>query len=149
MTVDGPSDRATTLAGAVSVRGTVSPASATVLVDGRPAAVAGGGFAASVALAPGMNVIDVLAGARGTTGAMTAVRVYRELPVTVPDLSGASPSSAVSSLRRAGLRATVVDVGGFFQSLIPTSSQVCRTSPAAGRSLAPGSVVRVEVAKLC
>jgi hypothetical protein len=42
-----------------------------------------------------------------------------------------------------------VDVGGFFQSLIPTSSQVCRTSPAAGRSLAPGSVVRVEVAKLC
>jgi hypothetical protein len=149
LTVDAPQDKATTLAREVLVTGTVSPASATVMVAGNRVTVTGGSFGAHVSVAPGSNVIDVLAGARGRPGAMTAVRVYRQLPVTVPDLAGADPSSAAAALRQVGLRVTLVDVGGFLQSLIPTSKQVCRTEPAAGRSLAPGTEVRVDVAKLC
>jgi hypothetical protein len=147
--VTGPIDQATTLAGAVAVRGTVSPANANVLVEGRPAEVRGGRFTANVSLAPGTNVIDVLAGAPHAAGSATAIRVYRQLPVSVPDLAGASPSGAVAQLTRLGLRPEVVDTGGFFQSLIPTSTQVCSTSPAPGAALAPGSGIQVQVAKVC
>lgn len=149
LTVSGPSDHTVTLAGVVSVRGTVTPADATVLVAGHPAPVKDGSFTAQVPLAPGTNVIDVLAGARKSTGAVSAVRIYRELPVTVPQLAGASPSRAEAWLSQLGLRPTVLETGGFLQSLIPTSKKVCRTTPAAGASLPPGSSVRVEVAKIC
>ena len=63
LSLQGPSDQVTTLAESIAVRGTVSPAGSTVLVGGRPAAVARGSFSAVVSLAPGNNVIDVLAGA--------------------------------------------------------------------------------------
>ena len=102
-----------------------------------------------VSLAPGMNIIDILAGASHTTGATTALRVYREMPVTVPDVTGLDPARAAAQLAHSGLRVKVVDSGGFFESLIPTSKQVCGTSPPPGRSLPPGSEVRVQVGKLC
>jgi len=47
----------------VVLRGTVSPAGATVLVHGRRVEVAGGTFEATVGLEAGTNVIDVLASA--------------------------------------------------------------------------------------
>ncbi len=149
LTVAGPSDQATTLSDAVSVRGTVWPGNATVMVRGQTASVRQGSFVARVALAPGTNVIDVLAGAPGAPVAVSAVRVYRELPVALPDLTGQDPSSAVAQLRRLGLRADVVDDGGFLQSLIPAAKQVCSSSPAAGASLAPGSAVQLQVSKVC
>jgi hypothetical protein len=147
--VAGPSDQASTLAGAVAVRGTVSPANATVLVEGRPASVRRGSFSAQVSLVPGTNVIDVLAGAPHAAGSATAIRVYRQIPVSVPDLSGANPSRAVAQLTRLGLRPEVVDTGGFYQSLNPTSTQDSSTSPAPGATLAPGSGIQVQVAKVC
>lgn len=149
LSVDGPSDRATTLDGSVSVTGTVAPAGATVLVAGQAARVQAGMFWASVPIRPGTNVIDVLAGAPDASPAVAAVRVYRELPVSVPRLGGDSPAAAVAALGKLGLQAKVVDVGGFLQSLIPTSTQVCQTSPSAGADLAPGGQVQVQVAKLC
>jgi beta-lactam-binding protein with PASTA domain len=149
LSVERPTDRASTLAGAVAVRGTVSPAQATVLVAGRPATVHRGRFSARVSLVPGMNVIDIVAGASHATGATTALRLYREMPVTVPDVTGMDPARAAAQLTHSGLRVKVLDGGGFFESLIPTSKQVCGISPAPGRSLAPGSQVQVQVAKLC
>jgi PASTA domain/Glucodextranase, domain B len=149
LTLAAPSDQATTLAPAASVRGTVAPAGATVLVAGRPAAVHGGSFEAAVPLAPGTNVIDVLAGAPHARGAVTALRVYRELPVLLPDVTGKDPSAAVAQLTRLGVHARVSDTGGFFESLIPASQSVCSMSPAGGTSVPPGASVQLQVAKLC
>jgi|SRR5579884_1225456 len=149
LTIDSPLAGATTLAPQVLVRGTVSSRTAAVLVGGRAAAVRGGSFGAWVSLRPGSNLIDVLAGAPHARAAMSAVRVYRELPVTVPDVSGQSSTSAGAALRRLGLRPQVTVEGGFFQSLLPLSRHVCATQPPAGRLLAPGSTVAVRVAKVC
>jgi Glucodextranase, domain B/PASTA domain len=149
LSLTAPEDQVTTLSPEVEVSGTVSPARATVLVAGQRAAVQGGGFVVRVPIRAGANVIDVMAGAPHAAGAATAVRVYRQLPVAVPDLSGQSPNAATAQLARLGLRVKVVDVGGFFQSLIPSSKQVCRTLPGAKRELAPGTQVVVQVAKLC
>ncbi|MBV9716935.1 MAG: PASTA domain-containing protein [Solirubrobacterales bacterium] len=147
--VTGPSDDLATLAGDVVVSGTVAPASATVLVEGRQVPVTQGGFRTSVSISPGENVIDVLAAAPHAAGAVAAVRVYRQTAVAVPDLTGVSPSSASARLRAVGLTAKVNDTGGFWQALIPASTQVCQTAPPAGRRVAPGSEVQVQVAKLC
>jgi Glucodextranase, domain B/PASTA domain len=149
LSLTAPEDQVTILARDVQVTGTVSPRRATVLVAGQRVAVQAGSFAVRVPVRAGTNVIDVIAGAPHASGAVTAVRVYRQLPVAVPALSGQSSASATSQLIGRGLRAKVVDVGGFFQSLIPGSSQVCRTSPPAGQQLAPGTQVVVQVAKLC
>lgn len=151
LTIDAPVDGGTTLAPQVLVRGSVAPPSraATVLVAGRPVALSAGRFSARVVVRPGSNVIDVLAGAPRARAAMGAVRVYRELPVTVPNLDGQSGPAAVADLRRLGLRPRVSDQSGFFQSLLPLSKHVCATRPAAGQLLAPGSYVSVEIAKIC
>jgi Glucodextranase, domain B/PASTA domain len=150
LSVELPGDGTTTLAPQVVVRGTVSGAEAAmVLVAGRRVPVRGGAFSTQVAVRPGSNVIDVLAGARGASAAMSAVRVYRELPVIVPDMSGQSASTASSELRRLGLGVNVYDEGGFFEGLLPLSKQVCTSEPPAGQPVAPGSPVALEIAKVC
>jgi hypothetical protein len=134
----------------VLVRGTVAPAPASVLVGGKPASVNAGGFSAWVNVAPGMNVIDVLAGAAHAQDAMSAVRVYRELPVSVPAVGGKSAADAARTLRQLGLRARVEGGGGFFQSLLPfVSKRVCSTRPPVGTALAPGSTVTLQIARIC
>ncbi len=149
LTIQAPSISSTTLASQVLVTGTVAPGTATVLVAGHPVTVAGGSFSTRVALRPGPNVVDVLAGASRAFGAMTAVRVYREVPVAVPDLSGDGPSDAVAALRALGLTPRVQQASGLFESLIPVSPQVCSTDPSAGTSVPPGSNVTIQVGKLC
>jgi hypothetical protein len=149
LTIDGPTDGLRTLGSEVSVSGTVSPPSVTVLVLGQRVAVSSGSFTTRVPVKPGANVLDVIASAPRARGAMSAVRVYRQILVTIPDLSGRSPAQAATELTRLGLAPSVQESGGFFQSLIPTSPQVCQTSPPAGRAVAPGSAVQVQAAKLC
>ncbi len=150
LSVERPADGTTTLSAQVLVRGTVGPGTPTVLVAGRPATVRDGSFSAWVPVAAGANVIDVLAGAPRAAAAMSVLRVHRELPVAVPDVTGADPSAAARALGRAGLRARVRGAGGFFQSLLPfVSKQVCSTDPPAGSSLAPGSAVTLVIARIC
>lgn len=149
LSVDSPADGTTTLGSQVVVSGTVAPGAATVLVAGQQVAVSGGSFSARVPVRPGANVIDVLAGAPRAPAAMSAVRVYRLLPVAVPAVEGQSSSTAVTTLTRLGLRPRVHDVGGFLQSLLPMSEQVCSTDPPAGQLLAPGSAVQLQVAVFC
>jgi len=61
----------------VTVRGTVSPANAVVLVQGRPATVGDGVFVATAAVHRGRTRIDVIASARDATPASVAVAVTR------------------------------------------------------------------------
>jgi bacillopeptidase F len=148
--LSSPADGTRVTSDSVTVAGSVSPPSAaSVLVVGQRVALTGGTFSARVAVQPGSNIIDVLAGAPHARATMTAVRVYRLLDVTVPDLSGDSPSAATRALHALGLQFRFHDEDGFFDFLLPNSPQVCGSSPPAGRSVEPGSVVTLSVAKTC
>jgi hypothetical protein len=147
--VTEPNDETVVRTESVRVAGTVSPAGATVRVNGRAAESEGSQFTAEVPLDPGANVVDVIASARGRAPALTAVRVTRELPVEVPDLAGLAVEEAESRLADAGLRAKVEDDGGFFDELLPGDPAVCEQDPEAGSEVRRGTVVRLSIAKQC
>jgi hypothetical protein len=150
LSVTSPADGGRTLAPEVQVRGLVGPGAATVLVAGKRVGVRRGSFSAWVPVSAGTNVIDVLAGAPRALGAMTAVRVYRQIPVAVPDLAGQDPALAARQLSRAGLRPRLQGGGNFFQSLLPfVSKQVCSTDPPAGSLLPPGTAITLQIARFC
>jgi hypothetical protein len=149
LTLAAPSDGARLLQDTVHVSGTVWPAAASVSVAGRRVPVSGGSFDTDVQLLPGQNVVDVLAGAKDSAAAMTAVRVYREIMVEVPDLVGQKPSEASSALTAKGLKPDVQNGDSGFDFLLPGSRQVCATDPDAGSKVAPGSTVKLFTGKLC
>ena len=149
LTIDSPSDKATLHDSSVNVSGRVSPPGTVVKVEGRPVAVSRGRFSATVELEPGTNVVDVLAGRRGSVPAMIALRVRREVDVRIPDLGGATPSDAEDALAGLGLQADVKKAGGIIELLLPEDARVCETDPEAGSLVPPGTTVTVHVAKAC
>jgi Glucodextranase, domain B/PASTA domain len=149
VSVGTPGDEAVVDRSRVQLTGTVTPASAEVMVAGRRATVSGGTFRATVALAPGTNVIDVLASAGRARPALVAIRVRREVSVRVPDLLGASADAARAQLGALGLQAEVEDDGGILDRLLPGDPSVCATDPRAGERLQAGATVRVLVARRC
>lgn len=150
LSVEAPGDMALSREESVEVRGVVSPATARVTVDGDAVDVNGGRFAQRVQLQPGVNLIDVVAGAPdGARPAMVAVRVRRQVTVAVPDLAGVTPSDAKDALASKGLEADVQESGGLFDFLLPEDARVCETDPAAGTEVDPGTTVKVFAAKSC
>jgi hypothetical protein len=150
LTVVSPADQAVVKADSVTLSGRVDPPTAAVSVRGERAEVSRGGrFHADVALAPGTNVIDVLASAGRARPALTAIRVRRAVTVTVPDVTGLAPEAATARLRARGLRAEVQDAGGLFDRILPGSAAACATEPGAGEEVEPGTTVSVLVAKAC
>jgi hypothetical protein len=149
LSLAAPSDGARLLQDTVNVSGTVSPATATVTVEGKRVTVSGGAFDTQVQLAPGQNVVDVMAGAQDSAAAMTALRVYREMMVEVPDLVGQSPSDASDALTAKGLKPKVENDDSGFDFFLPSSRHVCGTDPDAGSKVAPGSTVTVIASKSC
>ncbi|MGA2930095.1 MAG: hypothetical protein ABSG43_29720 [Solirubrobacteraceae bacterium] len=144
-----PADGTRIFATSIAVSGSVSPSSASVLVVGRSVPVSDGSFSTRVALKPGTNLVDVLAGAPDADQAMNVVRVYRELPVVVPAVAGDSVSAAQGRLRSVGLVAQLHDTDGGLDFLLPLPRHACSTSPPAGRGVAPQSTVVVTVSKFC
>ena len=149
LTIGSPSDGARLIADKATVSGTVSPRGATVLVGGKEVGVARGSFSASVPLEPGTNVVDVVAASPHSKAAMTAVRVYRQVAVSVPDVVGQSPDDASAALTAKGLKPKVHQSDSGLDFFIPRSEQVCSTTPSAGEQVPPGSSVDVEASKLC
>jgi len=147
--VSEPVDGATVTSGTVTVSGTVSPAGARVLVLGKGVASANGTFSTQVRLQPGTNLVDVLAGALHDKSAMTALRVYRQILVTVPNVGNDSPDGATKALQALGLKVHIVDTDPFYSFLIFGSKDVCSTTPTAGRRVLPGTTVTVSVSKTC
>jgi hypothetical protein len=147
--VTSPIDLGVVAAGRVEVRGSVSPPSAQVQVQGHRAHVSGGTFTASVPLEQGPNVIDVAATARHRSAALTAFRVTREQRVTVPDLAGVGLDDAKDRIARRGLRLESARGGGFLDPLVPSGLAVCEQSPAAGDDVRRGTTVHVIVARAC
>lgn len=150
LSLSGPADGTRLTAQSVLVRGTVSPAAATVLVAGSRVTVgADGSFATQVALSPGHNVVDVLAGAPRAHPAMEVVRVFRQVDVPVPTVTGMALAAVRATFRARGLTARIVESEPFYSFILPGSPVVCSTSPAAGQQVAPGSTVTVHVSKSC
>lgn len=150
LSVDAPADMALLRESSVQVHGVVSPATADVKVEGKDVPVTGGRFSTDVSLLPGTNLIDVVAGAPdGARPAMVALRVRREVKVSVPDLAGVTPSDAKDTLAGLGLEADVQESSGFLDFLLPENARVCDTDPPAGTDVAPGSKVTVFAAKSC
>jgi hypothetical protein len=149
LTVTTPGDQAVVRDARVELAGAVRPSTARVTVAGRRATVTGGTFRASVALAPGTNVIDVLASAGRARPALVALRVRREVSVRVPDLAGVTADEARARLGDLGLDAEIRDDGGILDRLLPGDPRVCATDPPAGERLDLGEPVRVLVARRC
>jgi PASTA domain/Glucodextranase, domain B len=149
--VSAPGDMDTVQSESVEVRGTVEPAGAAVTVMGQRSPVSGGGeFVATVPLQPGANVIDVMASAPGRGPAMTAFRVTREVPVTVPDLAGKNADEVEDTLADRGLGAEIEQVGGgFLDELLPGDAGVCEQDPQPGTEVRRGTKVHVTLAKGC
>ena len=149
LSVDAPVDMALLRESSVEVHGIVSPSTAQVQVEGKDVPVSGGRFSTNVDLLPGTNLIDVVAGAPRARPAMVAIRVRREVKVSVPDLAGVTPSDAKDTLAGLGLKADVQRSSGFLDFLLPESARVCNTDPVAGTDVNPGSTVTVFAAKSC
>lgn len=147
--ISAPADGATVRRGTADVRGSVSPRAASVTVLGRPALVNDGRFTVVVPLEPGINVIDVMATAPRRLPTMTALRVTRDILVTVPDLTGLLEDELDARLDPLGLRADVERGGGLFDVLRPGEPVVCRQEPEAGARVRRGREVLVVVAKRC
>jgi PASTA domain/Glucodextranase, domain B len=147
--IAAPADDVSVRGDTVEIRGSVRPATATVVVAGERAAVDAGAFSARVALDAGVNVIDVLASAGSARPALAALRVRRLVVVRVPDLTGLSPDDAKARLQALGLQADQQDAGGLFDELLGGQPAVCRTDPEAGTRVEPGATVRLEVAHRC
>ena len=145
-----PADMTTVRTESVEVVGTVEPAGAAVLVLGQKAPVSGGGtFKATVPLEPGANVIDVMATASGRGPALTAFRVTREMPVTVPDLGGKNEDEVQQTLSDLGLKAEIEKGGGLLEDLLPGDPAVCQQEPSSGTQLRRGAKVHVVMSKSC
>jgi hypothetical protein len=149
LSVDAPADMTVLHSDTVEVHGTVAPATAVVSVEGHDIAVHGGAFSTNVNLAPGINLIDVLAGADRARPAMVALRVRRQVTVNVPDLTGLTPNDANDALASLGLKANIKKAGGILEFLLPENARVCNTDPPAGTSVRPGATVTVFAAKAC
>jgi Glucodextranase, domain B/PASTA domain len=150
LTVLEPADQAVVKADSVTLSGRVDPATAAVSVRGEQAEVSPRGrFHADVALAPGTNVIDVLASAGRACPARTATHTRRAVTVAVPDVAGLAPGDAAARLRARGLAPDLRDAGGLFDRILPGSAAVCATQPGAGEEVEPATTVTVLVAKAC
>jgi hypothetical protein len=150
LSIAAPPDMASVRDGSVQVRGTVRPSGATVTVRGRKASSSGGSWSASVALEPGVNVVDVLASSGAAKPALTAVRIRRLVDVEVPDVTGLSADDAKQQLEDAHLVAQdETNDGGFFDRLLGGSPKVCETDPEPGTSVSPGTTVTVTLDRNC
>jgi Glucodextranase, domain B/PASTA domain len=147
--VTAPRDEAVVRKSQVELRGTVRPATATVMVDGHRADVSGGEFRATVGLAPGTNVVDVIASAGDARPALTAIRIRRRVTVDVPDVTGLVAADASARLEALGLTTEVDDQDGLFERLLPGRPKVCATKPDRGATVEPGTTVRLLVSKQC
>jgi hypothetical protein len=86
--VTAPTSGSVIAGNSVTIRGTVSPANATVQIQGQPAAVGNGVFTGTATLHGGKTTIDVIASAAGATPESTSI--------TISQLSTAPPTAQSS-----------------------------------------------------
>lgn len=157
----------------VAVRGVVTPATATVQVAGREARVRDGLFDATVPLADGENVLDVIAVVDGKQPVTTSVTVTRgrtkkqidaaiakrrtkqraaaeveRNTTVVPDVVGDRLDEAAVRLGDAGLGYDTVG-GGVAGIVNETNWTVCDATPPAGTRVENGRSITLVVRRIC
>jgi hypothetical protein len=147
--LDLPDDGGEVREDRVEVHGTVTPADAAVQVAGADAQVDGGEFTATVALAPGGNVIDVTASAPGRRPAADAVRVTRDIRVEVPPVVGLEVGAATDQLKKAGLKVSEVDDDSWLERVLGGEIDVCATEPGAGALVQPHATITLQTSRSC
>ena len=120
-----------------------------MLVLGRRARVVRGEFRTVVPLREGSNLIDVGASSRGAAPAWDALRITREVLVTLPDLTGATRGDAMDRLDALGLRAEVKEEGDLLDELLGGDWIVCDTQPPASSDVRRGARIHLVVARGC
>jgi hypothetical protein len=149
LTIAAPADGATVRDASANVEGRVSPRAAAVTVLGRPALVTGGSFSAVVPLDPGANVVDVLATASRRAPALAALRITRDVYVSVPQLMGVPEDEVQGQLDALDLHADIRRGGDLLELFRSGERAVCEQDPEPGASVRRGSTVHVVVAKHC
>jgi hypothetical protein len=150
LSLSAPGDGARVQTSTVTITGAVSPRDARVLVVGHRATTSPGGeFSATVSLIPGTNLVDMIASAPHARPAMSVVRIVRYVLVSVPDVTGESPSDAAAAIRGAGLSPKLHGDTDPFSFLLPLSEEVCSQTPAGGDHVAPNTTVTISIGKLC
>jgi len=145
----GPADAATVRSAKVVVQGRVSPADASVEVDGEHADVNGGVFMANVELETGANLIDVTAAAPGRRADADSLRLTYDARIRLPQLAGLEQDAATQKLRALGFDVQSDRRDGFLDRLLPGPLEVCGSDPGAGAPLAKGATVTLIVKRSC
>ena len=118
-----------------------------MLVLGRRARVVRGEFRTVVPLREGSNLIDVGASSRRAAPTWDALRVTREVLVTLPDLTGATCDDAIDRLDALGPRAEVKEEGDLLDELLG-GDWICETQPPAS-SVRRGARIHLVLSKGC
>lgn len=147
--ITAPADNAVVREDGVRLTGRVTPSTAQVRVLGKDVAVQDGAFETTVPLDVGANVVDVLASAGRRRPAMAAIRITRQVPVTVPDILGVSADEARDRLAELGLKPRIEQGGSILDDLLPIDAVVCSTAPRTGTEVEGGTEIEVVVSKLC
>ena len=165
--VSAPADGSTIAGGHVTVRGTVTPTTASVQVLGLRAAVSNGVFSRAVPMKTGANKIDVVASGPGIAPATSTITVTRAAAQVTPPHAAAAPTTtsqpaaapttvripsvagerldvAEMDLTNAGLTFTEVG-GGAFGIVVKSNWKVCQSRPAPGSRAPNGSSVALIV----
>jgi hypothetical protein len=99
--VTAPTSGSVIAGNSVTIRGTVSPANATVQIQGQPAAVGNGVFTGTATLHGGKTTIDVIGSAAGATPGSTSITIS-QLSTTPPKAQsnpapyGSAPASGAT-----------------------------------------------------
>lgn len=144
-----PNDGGSVRAERVEVRGTVTPADASVRVAGEQVEVSAGEFSAEVELEPGGNVIDVTATSPGRRPATEGVGVVRDTRVEVPRVVGQEAEQALDALRDIDLEPSEERSGSWIDRLLGGEIRVCETRPTGGSLVEKGTKVTVVTARDC
>ncbi len=139
LTVLSPPNGSVINANSVTVRGTVSPANATVEVAGQPAAVGNGVFTASANLQVGKTTIDVIGSAADKSPGSASIVVTR------PG-SSSSPSSGSGGTGGSGGSGATPGVAGEQPSSVPPSTTSCGGGLAVGPDTTCSFAANVQAA---
>jgi hypothetical protein len=110
--VTTPASESVIAADQVTVRGTVSPTTATVQVQGQPAAVGNGVFTGTATLHGGKTTVDVIGSAPGATPGSTSIVIARQSTANTPGTTRPVSPATTPAIPSVGSYSAETNCGG-------------------------------------
>jgi heat shock protein HslJ len=139
--VTAPSSESVINSDQVTVRGTVSPANATVQIEGQPAAVGNGVFTGNATLHGGKTTIDVIGSAPGATPGSTSIVIARQSTGGSGATTRPAPGTATPAIPNAGSYSGETGCGGGLAVGPDTTCAFAENVRSAYASDGPGTVM--------